>query len=148
MKNKNIVIAMPLEADLTKTVMSWASHEDFSGSDVSLVHFVRQEYSGYEMTVVTYPDDKVFSEMKPVFETHLKQLSEKIAPGKKAKDIKVMLTPSPADSMVKYLEESKADLLVVATRGKTGLAGFFGSSFAEHMNKFSPCDVLVLRPRD
>jgi nucleotide-binding universal stress UspA family protein len=45
-----------------------------------------------------------------------------------------------------YLKEVKADLVVTATKGKHGIDGFFSSSFTDYLCKFSPCDVLVMRP--
>lgn len=144
---KKIVVAMPIESDFIKTIEKWAAHEDFSQAELIFVHYVRQEYSGYEMTVVSYPDEKVFAEMKPVLMNHFQAIcSGMLKPGIPFK-VEVMLSPSPADSMIKSLANHKADLVVVATRGKSGIAGFFGSSFADHMSKFSPCDLLVLRPR-
>ncbi len=144
---KKIVIAMPIETDFVNTIEKWAAKEDFSKSELVFTHYVRQEYSGYEMTVVSYPDEKVFAEMKPVLENHFRAICTNMLKAGTSFKVEVFLSPSPADSMIKTLVSSKADLVVVATRGKTGLAGFFGSSFADHMNKFSPCDILVLRPR-
>ncbi len=144
---KKIVVAMPIETEMLETIQKWAEKEDFTHADLVFTHYVRQEYSGYEMTVVSYPDEKIFAEMKPVLTNHFQALCSKmLKPGVSFK-VEVLLSPSPADSMVKNLSNHKADMIVVATRGKTGLAGFFGSSFADHMTKFSPCDLLVLRPR-
>lgn len=144
---KKIVVAMPIETELVHTIEKWAAHEDFSQSELVFTHFVRQEYSGYEMTVVSYPDEKVFAEMKPVLQNHFQALCSKMLKPGVSFRVEVLLSPSPADSMIKTLNHEKAQLVVVATRGKSGLAGFFGSSFADHMSKFSPCDLLVLRPR-
>ena len=144
---KKIVVAMPIETDLLKTVQDWASHEDFSQSELIFTHFVRQEYSGYEMTVVTYPDEKIFNEMKPVLINHFQAICTKMLKPGTAFKVEVILSPSPADSMIKNLVSHNAHMVVVATRGKTGIAGFFGSSFADHMSKFSPCNLLVLRPQ-
>lgn len=144
---KKIVVAMPIETDLLKTVQDWASQEDFSNAELVFTHFIRQEYSGYEMTVVTYPDEKIFNEMKPVLTNHFQAICSKMLKVGTPFQVEVILSPSPADSMIKNLVSHRADLVVVATRGKSGLAGFFGSSFADHMSKFSPCNLLVLRPQ-
>ena len=58
----------------------------------------------------------------------------------------VLFDHSPADRIVKYAKDIEAHMLVVATRNKQGIAEFFTSSFADRVLKFSPCDVLVLRP--
>ena len=145
---QKIIVAIPFEPELISTIEKWAFGQDFSNTELVFIHFVRQEYSGYEMTVVTYPDDLIFSEMRPVLMNHFQAVCRKMLKPEIKFHIEVHLSPSPADSMIKILSQHRADLVVVATRGKSGLAGFFGSSFADHMSKFSPCDLLVLRPRD
>jgi len=53
---------------------------------------------------------------------------------------------SSEEAIQRYLQSVKADLVVVATRGKHGILGVFFSSLADFLCKYSPCDVLVLRP--
>lgn len=45
-----------------------------------------------------------------------------------------------------YLDETRANLGVIATRSRHGIVGLFTSSLANFLNSFSPSDVLVLRP--
>lgn len=57
-----------------------------------------------------------------------------------------LFDPYPKRKMVDYLKESKADLVITSTSDKHGIEGLFMSSFTDYLLKFSPCDVLAVRP--
>nr|WP_176426000.1 universal stress protein [Chromobacterium sp. ASV5] len=50
-----------------------------------------------------------------------------------------------ADQLVEYAQEQKADLIVLGTHGRTGLAHLFLGSFAQDMLRRSHCPLLVVR---
>jgi nucleotide-binding universal stress UspA family protein len=52
---------------------------------------------------------------------------------------------SAADSIVKYAENKKADLIVMGTRGITGLRRFLLGSVASGVVSHAKCSVLVVR---
>jgi nucleotide-binding universal stress UspA family protein len=52
----------------------------------------------------------------------------------------------PADDIVKTAAETKTDLLVLATHGRTGVARFFLGSVAARVVATAPCPVLTVRP--
>lgn len=87
-------------------------------------------------------------------------LSEKLlegvqaaAQGFKAKAQQMGLTPnvvvgsgvSPADLIIGQAEKSKADLIVMGSRGKKGLDKYLIGSVAATVAGNAPCSVLVLR---
>ena len=47
-----------------------------------------------------------------------------------------------------YIEESHFDLVVINTRGRTGLMRILMNTIAEHVVRTSPCSVLALKPSD
>ena len=57
----------------------------------------------------------------------------------------VLLEGGPADQIVAFAKASEADLIVVATRGHTGLKHFWLGSTAERIVRHAPCPVLVVR---
>jgi nucleotide-binding universal stress UspA family protein len=58
----------------------------------------------------------------------------------------VLLTSStPALSIVSYAKESAADLLVMGTHGRGGLAHALMGSVAERVVRMAPCPVLTVR---
>ncbi|MGL4464470.1 MAG: universal stress protein, partial [Planctomycetia bacterium] len=51
----------------------------------------------------------------------------------------------PFHEIEKYAKEIEADLLVLATHGRTGLAHFLLGSVAERVVRTAPCPVLTVR---
>jgi nucleotide-binding universal stress UspA family protein len=50
--------------------------------------------------------------------------------------------------IVRYARESAADLIVMGSHGRTGLAHLLIGSVAERVVRKAPCPVLTVRPRD
>ena len=59
----------------------------------------------------------------------------------------VMLRGLMPDTLNEYLVKDKADLLVVASHGRRGVAHFFLGSVAEQVMRSAPCPVLVVKPQ-
>ena len=54
----------------------------------------------------------------------------------------------PAKSIVKLAEEEQADLIIMATHGRSGIKGLFFGSVAEKVVRSAICPVLTMRYRD
>ena len=52
---------------------------------------------------------------------------------------------SVVDAMIRYAEEKKIDLIVVGTKGKSGMTKALLGSVASKIVTYSPCPVLVVR---
>ena len=55
---------------------------------------------------------------------------------------------SPASEIYDYVEEVKADLVVLGTRGRTGFKKLLLGTTAEHIIHKCPCSVLAIKPSD
>lgn len=51
----------------------------------------------------------------------------------------------PATAIIRAAQDHRADLIVMATHGRTGLQHMFLGSVAEHVIRHAPCPVLVIR---
>lgn len=51
----------------------------------------------------------------------------------------------PAKTIVKLAEDEKADLIVMATHGRSGIKGMFFGSVAEKVVRSATCPVLTMR---
>ena len=58
-----------------------------------------------------------------------------------------VLEGGPANEIAKLAIDSAADLIIMATHGRTGLKHFWLGSTAEHVIRYAPCPVLVVRDR-
>jgi universal stress protein A len=57
----------------------------------------------------------------------------------------VMTSNIPAEAIVAHANELHADLIVVGTRGRGGMAHLFMGSVAERVVRTAPCPVLTVR---
>lgn len=60
-------------------------------------------------------------------------------------EVNVMAGANPAHVICKHAEKSDADLIVISTHGRTGLAHMFIGSVAEKVVRHAPCPVLAIR---
>jgi nucleotide-binding universal stress UspA family protein len=59
----------------------------------------------------------------------------------------LLLTGIPHQQLVRVLRSRRADLAVIGTHGRTGLARFFLGSVAARVVASAPCPVLTVRGR-
>jgi nucleotide-binding universal stress UspA family protein len=59
----------------------------------------------------------------------------------------VLLEGTPHEAIVRALKSRRADLAVIGTHGRTGLARFFVGSVAARVVALAPCPVLTVRGR-
>lgn len=52
---------------------------------------------------------------------------------------------APAEEIVRLARECKADVIVLGTHGRTGLARLLAGSVAEEVMRTAPCPVLAVR---
>ncbi|MFP5387613.1 MAG: universal stress protein [Bacteriovoracia bacterium] len=148
MKTRKIIMAMPTEEEFMPSISRWGHEFNCAKCEVHFVHVVRKNYEVSEVYVTEYPDAKKFNKIKESSLRFFQKKAKELLPEKALENARfqVFLDPSPADRMVEYAKEIDANMIVVATRNKRGLAGLFTSSFADRMLALAPCDVLVLRP--
>ncbi len=63
-------------------------------------------------------------------------------------ETKVVENARESDGIVQFLDGSEADLVVVGTRGRTGISAILLGTVAEHIVRESPCSVLAVKPDD
>lgn len=150
MENRQIVVCVSLHdesIDLLKSLKNF----DWKESDtVHFVHCFKKELFTNDFTPYTYPSEEDYDEINQSIKEILTNLGKEVIGNfpVKQKIYQSFVSYSPKDRITDYLKESKATLAIVATRGKHGIEGLFSSSFAEHLIRFSPSDLYILRPRD
>jgi len=83
-------------------------------------------------------------------ETSSKRSLEEIIHQMEWRDLKVrliVLRGNAADEIVRVAEEEMAELIVIATRGRTGLDRLIFGSVAEKVVRLAPCPVLTVSSR-
>jgi nucleotide-binding universal stress UspA family protein len=149
MNPQHIVIAVPLEEKLLVPLYEWGEKFDFSHVEsIQFIHVVKKNIAPLEFGLYEAPDEATFREMRPTLDKFLHDEGKRIIPSDYKGEIHYEIAKGyhPEQDVVDLLNKSKADLIVVSTRGKHGFDGLFHSSFTDYMVKFSPCDVFVVRP--
>lgn len=149
MRPQKIVIALPLEESLLGPLHDWGKKFDFTHVEsIHFVHVVKKNITPLEFGLVESPDDITYQDMVPTLDKFLKDEARRILPVDFKGKVEFLVTKdfNPEEEIIDILKNVNATLIVVATRGKHGLEGFFHSSFTEYMVKWAPCDVFVVRP--
>lgn len=150
MNYQNITIALSVEDELLQPLYRWGSAFDFSEvKTIQLIHIIKKHVAPIEFGLMESPDEATLREMIPTFKKFLENEGQKIIPSsfKGQINYEVKSDFHPNEKIIEYLQETKTELLVLSTRGKHGLDGFFHSSFTDYMTKFAPCDLFVVRPQ-
>jgi nucleotide-binding universal stress UspA family protein len=95
-----------------------------------------------------YISPKVYVEMEASARAYArKQLDAQLAKAKRAgaRVRGLILEGLPHERIVQTARRKRADLLVMGTHGRTGLAKFFLGSVASRVLAMSPCPVLTVR---
>ena len=144
---KNIVICAALNDESLNLLRTLKDSPLLNQAKIHCVHCFKTEVYTNEFSAYVFPSDDKFPEIEKAVVSILSSLQKDVlGVGASAGDIHCFFDHSPKQKIREYLKDIKADLVIVATRGKHGLEGLFSSSFAEHLIKYSPCDIHVLRP--
>ncbi len=114
------------------------------GAELILVHIVEQMvYPGDWMYPPLASSDFATEKREQILE-RLKQLSAGV--GVKARQI--VRLGRAWQEVVEIAKEQKADILIIATHGYTGLKHVLLGSVAEKIVRHAPCPVLTVRPEE
>jgi len=112
---------------------------------VTLMHAVPTDYALGEYGGINYAT--LEKELTASADRQLAALLVDEVRGAVASDTLVR-TGSPAATIAAVAKQLPADIVVIATHGRTGLRHFLLGSVAEHVVRSAPCPVLVVRERE
>ena len=95
-----------------------------------------------------YISPKVYEDMEASARAYAqKHLTALVAKAKKAgvRAKGLLMEGPPPERIVQAARRKRADLVVIGTHGRTGLAKFFLGSVASRVLAISPCPVLTVR---
>lgn len=143
---KKVVVAVSLDEELKDHLKS-IKHMDFlAQSEIHLVHvFNTISYAiGFAEAPLIYPVQQDRAVIEKEVLSQLRDLSRDILPLHFSGKIiyQCLFHDNPKEKFCLYVENSKADLAVIATRRRRGL---FESSFAHYVGKHSDCHQILLK---
>lgn len=89
-------------------------------------------------------------EVKKEKEQELKALRDELLEKYQLENISLVVEEAPnvAKGLFQILKNMDADLVVLGTRGRTGLKGFFLGTTAESLIQTTPCSTLAVKPKE
>lgn len=143
---KSIVICVSLNQHSLETLKTIPSKIDLQDAEIHLIHVFEIQSQAVVVPII-YPTSDQYPEIEAsVLNTLTKLTSDLKLPENRV--VKKCFFSLSREAVIKdYLKEVKAEMVIVATRGKHGIEGLFSSSLTDFLCKYSPCDVLVLRPK-
>lgn len=143
---KNYVLCASLEEESVNTLKKLKRDLDLKDAKVHFVTVIEIQVYNSELSAFIYPVESQYKEIESSAVGILKNLAKDLGVSDANASFSCFFDHSPESRVKSYLEQVNADLVVTATRGRHGISGFFSSSFTDFLCKYSPCDVLVLRP--
>lgn len=116
------------------------------GSKIHLVHVTTQDTD--HMPMFFLDDDKVAEVKKHLAEYNTQLMQAKIDKFLAGKDVTYEVhdvTGSPYDEILKLADRLPIDLIVISSKGKNSLEGFFFGSTTEKVVRKASCSVFVVR---
>lgn len=117
-------------------------------SEIHLVYVLE------EMLTLLNPDEhgesseKIKISNEEAARRKITELAENYSDESGLKIVPVLKTGVNHDEIIKYSRETGADLIVIATHGRTGILYTLLGSVAEKVIRFSKCPVLVVKPEE
>ncbi len=114
-----------------------------SGGALTMVHVVAADYGWLDIGREQYRDlDKALQKQAAA---ELRALADANVPRSVPVDLEVRIG-RPPEEIVAAARESKSDLIVLSSRGLTGLDRYLIGSVAERVARLAPCPVYLMPP--
>lgn len=145
---KNVVVCVGLNDESLKSLRTLKKHDLIKNAEkIHFAHCFEIQVYTSEFSPYIFPTEEKFPDIEKSALTILEALAKDILNDKQLANAQFhcFFSHSPKERMREFLEDTDANLAIVATRGIHGIEGLFSSSFAEHMIKYSPCDTYIVR---
>ena len=120
-----------------------------------LMNSLREKYKSTKKKIMMPNKDKVISEGTTTNTTNTSTTSDSPTSTSDSNSTNstdsgfetaiIVAEPSAASTIVDYAESKNVDLLVIGSKGRTGLKKMLVGSTASQVVKYSPCPVLIVR---
>ena len=140
---KNIVVPIDFSEHSEKALEFATSLAKGLGARIELLHCYPINPGGISPYGIVLPEN-LDREMRAAASSRMAEWREKAVDA--GLDVDVTLTPAfPSESISAIAEEHGADLIVMGTRGLTGLRHVLLGSVAERTLRIAPCPVVTVK---
>ncbi|MDT8322995.1 MAG: universal stress protein [Bacteroidota bacterium] len=138
-------IVVPVDfSSASAPLLREAAHlAELYGADIHMLHVYQDVFSVLSMRTFDLNEDVVeevmIRELRAKCDALLDNLDTAVPV------TVIMRKGETADEILDYVNEVKADLVVIATNARSGLEHFFIGSIAQRVVRYAPCPVVTLR---
>ena len=139
---KMIVVPMDFSTGSTRALAYARVLAERFGASLHLLHVVQDPYlaAGWSEGYPAIPD--LTEQLRQETERRLQDLASSLTPLTTSTEAVV---GTPAQTIAQVATEQRADLIVMGTHGRTGVAHLLLGSVAERVIRSAPCPVLTVR---
>ena len=147
MRSKIVVVAVSLEKETHRALLQLKNIDLSPDAEIHLVHVVPVIWygRGLQLSVLTYPLEEERPRIEQAILAKLNSVKEELLPLHTNVTYRCLFDANEKAAFADYAIKSQADLIVVASRNKHGVATVFDSSFAQYQVKHSTANILILR---
>lgn len=139
-----ILVPVDFSANSRKAVAYARAFARMCGAQLIYLHVIQINYAYGEFGAIDFT--ALEREMRGGADQELAALKKEAA--EDGVEVESLIREgSPPKVIAEVADEVKADLLVISTHGYTGLKHVLMGSIAEHVVRYAPCPVLVVRER-
>ena len=143
---KRILVPVDFSSDSLKALAYASDFAKLFGAQLSILYVVEPIYyaTPADMYVTTPNLSMLLDEQRRIGEQQLARLGADLKKkGQRAQTI--LKTGAPAQVIIDTAKGARADLIIMATHGRTGLAHILMGSVAEKVVRGARCPVLTVR---
>ena len=142
---RNVLVAIDFSAPSLKAIEIALPLVKHFGADLHLVHVFEPDYPASSMVAIPLVVSEL--EVGEGVRRQLRDLAKDYSVPLRRENIRA-IKGRPFEEICRLAQEIDIDLIVIATRGNTGLKHLLLGSTAERVIRYSPCPVLVVRGSD
>jgi nucleotide-binding universal stress UspA family protein len=141
---RNVLVPIDFSAPSLEAIEAALPLIKHFGADLHLVHVFEPDYPASSMVAIplVVPELEVGERVR-----RLRDVAEDYSVPLRRENIHA-IKGRPFEEICRLAQEIDIDLIVIATRGYTGLKHLVLGSTAERVIRYSPCPVLVVRGSD
>jgi len=141
---RNVLVPIDFSAPSLEAIEAALPLIKHFGADLHLVHVFEPDYPASSMVAIplVVPELEVGERVR-----RLRDVAEDYSVPLRRENIHA-IKGRPFEEICRLAQEIDIDLIVIATRGNTGLKHLLLGSTAERVIRYSPCPVLVVRGSD
>jgi len=142
---RNVLVAIDFSAPSLEAIEAALPLIKHFGADLHLVHVFQPDYPLSSMAAIPLVVPEL--EIGQRVQRRLRDVAEDSSVPLRRENIHA-IKGRPFEEICRLAQEIDIDLIVIATRGNTGLKHLVLGSTAERVVRYSPCPVLVVRGSD